>query len=230
MKNTYSKRTRISTRQFRKFLQLFCKDFTTLQIADLLHVNRNTVNLWINKLRQRISEIIEKEKLRNATCVQMDETYFTKTKEYFPKYKLPHEELVVFGIIDSSGRVYAKIVPKANRAHIFPVIFECCATDAMIYTDCNNIYKGLTKLGYKHSVVNHSNMEFSRYENDVCITTNRIEGYWGWMKVRLSKFRGIKWDNLELHISESVWRYNHRQDDIYKLLLRELRVRPLNIN
>jgi|GEM_PF-2483350 len=230
MKNTYSKRSRISTRQFRKFLQLFAKDFTTLQIADLLHLNRNTVTLWINKIRMRILLITEQEKLRDATCVQMDETYFTKTKEYFPKFKLPHEEIAVFGIIDSSGRVYAKIVPKANKAQIFPIIFACCASDAAIYTDSAWLYRGLSKLGYKHHTVNHKNMEFSRYENDVCITTNRMEGYWGWMKVRLAKFRGVKWDNLGLHIAESVWRYNHRQDDIYKLLLKEFRVRPLNIN
>jgi len=228
MKNHYAKRTRISTRQFRKFLRLFCKDFNASQIADLMNWNRKTVNLWITKIRMRILLIAEREKLRDATCVQMDETYFTKTKEYFPKYKLPHEEIVVFGIIDTYGKVYAKVISKENKAHIFPVIFECCAPNATIFTDKAPVYKGLTKLGYKHHSVNHSDKEFSRYERGVCITTNRIEGYWGWLKVRLAKFRGVKWDNLELHIAESVWRYNHRQDDIYKILLKEFRVNHLN--
>lgn len=71
-------------------------------------------------------------------------------------------------------------------------------------------------------------MEFSRHVNNDCITTNRIEGFWGLMKVRLAKFRGVKWDNLAVHIAESVWRYNHRKDDIYKLLLREFRRKKLN--
>ena len=228
MKNKYANGTHFSKCKFRKLLALFCKDFTALQIADLTHLNRNTVNLWVNRIRQRLVILVEKEKMRNATHVQIDETYFTKTKEYFPKYKLPHEEIVVFGCIDSSGRVYAKIVPKCRKEHIFPVIFEVCAPVATIYTDSAQMYKGLSKLGYKHKIVNHSNMEFSRYENDECITTNRIEGYWGWLKVRLAKFRGVKWDNLEAHIAESVWRYNHRQDDIYKLLLKEFRARPLS--
>ena len=228
MKNPYVKRSRISTRQFRKFLALFCKDFNASQIADLMNWNRNTANLWINHIRQRISRLAEQEKMRNAARVQMDEKYFTKTKEYFPKYKLPYQELVVFGIIDYDGKVYAKIIPKTNKAHIFPVIFDCCAVGATIYTDGHSVYKGLCKLGYNHHSINHSKEEFSRYENGVCITTNRIEGYWGWLTLRLHKFRGVKWDNLHLHISESVWRYNHRQDDIYKLLLKELRARPLN--
>jgi len=174
--------------------------------------------------------LAEKEKLHHATCVQIDETYFTKTKEYFPKWKLPHEEIVVFGCIDPAGRVYAKIVPKANKAQVFPVIFDCCAKDAVIYTDSAALYKGLSKLGYTHYSVSHIDREFSRYEDGLRITTNQIEGYWGWLKHRLSKFKGVKWDSLDVHISESVWRYNHRQDDIYKLLLKELRVSPLNIN
>jgi transposase-like protein len=88
MKNRYADETHFSKHKFRKFLQLFCRDFTATQIAELLQVNRKTANLWINRIRARILLIVEQEKLRNATCVQMDETYFTKTKEYFPKWKL----------------------------------------------------------------------------------------------------------------------------------------------
>jgi len=42
----------------------------------------------------------------------------------------------------------------------------------------------------------------------MCFVTNRIESFWDWIKVRLSKFRGVKWDNLLLHIFESTWRFN----------------------
>jgi transposase-like protein len=227
MKNTYANETHFTKPKFRKFIQLFCKDFNATQIADLMRINRNTANLWITRIRARILVISEREKLCDAICVQMDETYFTKTKEYFPKWKLPHEEIVVFGMIDLCGKVYAKVINKTNKAQILPVIFECCAKDATIFTDRAAVYKGLTKLGYKHHSVNHSDKEFSRYAKGMCITTNRIEGYWGWLKVRLAKFRGVKWDNLDLHIAESVWRFNHRQDDIYKILLKEFRANKL---
>ena len=85
MKNLYINTTRISAREFRKFLALFCKDFNAVQIADLMHWNRNTANLWINLVRERILTLVEHEKMTNATNVQLDETYFTRTKEYFPK-------------------------------------------------------------------------------------------------------------------------------------------------
>ena len=49
-----------------------------------MHWNRNTANLWINLVRERILTLVEQEKMTNATNVQLDETYFTRTKEYFP--------------------------------------------------------------------------------------------------------------------------------------------------
>ena len=133
MKNPYINRTRISTRQFRKFLALFCKDFNAIQIADLMHWNRKTANLWINLIRQRILTLVEQEKMTNATNVQLDETYFTRTKEYFPKWRWPHEEICVFGCIDDTGIVYATIVPKPSLANVLPIIQTCCAYGANIY-------------------------------------------------------------------------------------------------
>ena len=227
MKNPYAKETHFSKRQFRKFLQLFCKDLNASQIADLMNINRNTANLWINKIRARILLITENEKMQNATLVQVDETYFCKPRTFFQKFKFHFEEIAVFGCIDSSGKVYATIVPHACRACIYPVIFECCATDATIFTDKSTIYRMLPKLGYQHRTVNHVENEFSRYENGMCITTNRIEGFWGYMKLRFMKFHGVKRANLAVHIAETVWRFNHRQDDIYKILLKEFRVEKL---
>ena len=227
MKNPYAKKTHFSVRKFRNFLQLFCKELNATQIADFINVSRNTVNLWINRIRMRILLIVEQERLTNATNVQMDEMFFTRTKEYFPKWRIPYEEVAVFGIIDDRGKVYARIVEKADRSHIFPVIAECCAAAATIFTDGGTVYRGLSKLGYNHKFVNHNQMEFARIENGLKITTNRIEGFWGWTRVRLTKFKGIKWDSLHLHVAESVWRYNHRHENLYKILLKELRVNKI---
>ena len=98
---------------------------------------------------------------------------------------------------------------------------------ATVFTDASVLYKGLSNIGFKHMFVNHSQMEFARTEGTLKVTTNRIEGFWGWTRTRLVKFKGVKWENIEQHIGESVWRFNHRQTGIYKLLLKELRSNPL---
>ena len=116
-------------------------EMTATQISELLNVNRKTVNLWIGKIRQRIFLLVEQERMRNAQCVQMDETYFTKSIEYSPKYLFPYEEIVVFGMINEQGKVYATIVDKPSKKEVFPIIKECCAKGATIYTDGATLYK-----------------------------------------------------------------------------------------
>lgn len=123
--------------------------------------------------------LVEQEKIHNAHCVQIDETYFTKSIEFFPKYHFPYEEIAVFGIINEHGKVYASIVDKPSKSEVFPIIREYCAKNAVIFIDGAALYKGLTKLGYKHYSVNHIEKEFSKHIDDMCITTNRIEGFWG---------------------------------------------------
>ncbi|MBQ7673833.1 MAG: IS1595 family transposase, partial [Alphaproteobacteria bacterium] len=41
------------------------------------------------------------------------------------------------------------------------------------------------------------------------------------------KMRGIKKEKFNLHLKETEWRFNHRHENIYKLLLSLLRKNPL---
>ena len=51
--------------------------------------------------------------------------------------------------------------------------------------------------------------------------------FWGIAKTRLSKFRGIRKDKFLLHLKETEFRFNHRKEDLYHLLLEEFRKNPL---
>ena len=46
---------------------------------------------------------------------------------------------------------------------------------------------------------------------------NGIENFWGIAKVRLSKFRGMDKRTFYLHLKECEFRFNRRQDNLYKL-------------
>ena len=72
----------------------------------------------------------------------------------------------------------------------------------------------------------HSADEFSKSGNHI----NGIEKFWGLCKVRLMKFRGIKKDMFYLHLKECEFRYNNRDKNIYKLLLKNFRKNPLKLS
>lgn len=56
---------------------------------------------------------------------------------------------------------------------------------------------------------------------------NRIDGFWGYAKSRLEKFKGIHSHTYFLHLKESEFRYNNDQDELYHLILKIVRKHPL---
>jgi len=48
---------------------------------------------------------------------------------------------------------------------------------------------------------------------------NGIESFWGYCKMRLAKFHGLKSEDFYLHLKESEFRFNNRNEDLYKILI-----------
>jgi transposase len=57
---------------------------------------------------------------------------------------------------------------------------------------------------------------------------NGIEGFWGYAKTRMSRFRGMHPSTFYLHLKECEFRYNHRGQDLYHVLLKLCRENPLS--
>jgi transposase-like protein len=90
------------------------------------------------------------------------------------------------------------------------------SVDATVYTDGFRSYDSIVHLGYqKHFRIYHQE---SYGKGDVHI--NGIEGFWGYAKVRLAKFRGLSKNTFYLHLKECAFRFNYRNDDLYKILLK----------
>lgn len=79
----------------------------------------------------------------------------------------------------------------------------------------------------KHLRVDHSRNEFSSRRvrgNHI----NGIEGFWGYAKSRLSRFRGMHPQTFLFHLKECEFRFNHRRQDLYHVLLKLCRDNPLS--
>ena len=61
MRNKYAKRSRISEKKFRQLVKLFSLDLDAVQISELSHLNRNTINRYLAAMRNRIAEFCELE-------------------------------------------------------------------------------------------------------------------------------------------------------------------------
>ena len=134
----------------------------------------------------------------------------------------PHA--IVFGIFKRAGKVYTEIVPNCSKKTLQGVIRGRVELESVIHSDGWRGYNGLVDIGYaKHLRVDHGRDEFVRGHSHI----NGIEGFWGFAKSRLSRFRGMHKNTFYLHLKECEFRYNNRNENMYDLLLREFRKEPL---
>ena len=224
MRNKYVKRSRISEKKFRQLVKLFSLDLDAVQISELSHLNRNTVNRYLKAIRTRIAEFCEVESPFNGE-VEIDESYFGAKRVKGKRGRGASGKTIVFGIFQRNGKVYTEIVPDARRKTLQDIIRGRVALETVIHSDGWRGYIGLVDLGYKkHFRVHHGKNEFARGKAHI----NGIESFWGYAKTRLAKFRGIHRNLFYLHLKESEFRFNYRHENIYQIMLEIFRNKPLN--
>ena len=211
----YIARSRVSDAKFREFLRCFALDLTATQAAKTVGLNRNTVNRLIRIVRERMAVACEKATPLRGT-VEVDESYFGPRRVRGKRGRGAGGKTIVFGILKRNGRVYTKIIPNVTRAILTRIIKTKVTSGSTIHSDGWGGYDGLVDMGYrKHYRVNHGQNEFARGRSHI----NGIENFWGLAKVRLVKFRGIHRQTFHLHLKECEFRFNHRHDDLYVILM-----------
>ena len=209
-------RARISKPKFRHLLRLFSLDLSAVQIAQITKLNRNTVNRYVRAVREMIAYHCEEQSPFSGT-VEVDESYFGARRIRGKRGRGAYGKTIVFGIYKRNGSVYTHIVPNVSRAALQAIIKGKVTSDSTIHSDGWKAYNGLVDVGYKrHYRINHHNNEFAVGTNHI----NGIEGFWGFAKTRLSKFRGLSKSTFFLHLKECEFRFNNRKYNLYKLLLK----------
>jgi transposase len=189
-----------------------------------MRIERKTVNRIIQLIRERIVELAEKESCFSTGEIEVDESYFGAKRVRGKRGRGAGGKTKVFGMKKRGDKVYTQVVSNCSAAELVPIIKKLAPSDSIIYSDEWKAYDGLVNAGYKkHYRVTHSKDVFANGRAHV----NGIETFWGIAKNRMVKMRGIKREKFNLHLKETEWRFNHRNDNIYKLLLSVLRKNPL---
>ena len=210
------KRARISMKKFREILKYFSLDIEATKIAQLTGLNRNTVNKYLLLVREIIAEECEIESPFSGD-IEVDESFFGARRVKGKRGRGASGKTIVFGLLKRNGKVYTRIVPNCSRATLQVVIRGKVEFQSTIHSDGWKGYDGLVDLGYKkHYRVQHGNDEFANSKSHI----NGIENFWGIAKMRLAKFRELSKSTFYLHLKECEFRFNHRGENLYLLLLK----------
>jgi len=88
---------------------------------------------------------------------------------------------------------------------------------SIVYTDKFRSYDTLIFCGYRHLKVDHKK-KFASGK----VYINRLEGFWSYAKQRLIKFRGVSKEKFPLYLKEMEFRYNHRHENLFTILAKNL--------
>ena len=224
IKNKYINRSRVTEAKFRDLIKYFSLDLSAQQLSILTKLNRNTVNRYLKLIRKRIAELCESETPFKGE-IEVDESYFGAKRVRGKRGRGAAGKTPVFGILQRQGKVYTEIVPDCAKATLQAIIRGKVSPESIIHSDKWRGYNGLVDLGYKkHYRVHHGTNEFARGKNHI----NGIESFWSFAKNRLIKFHGLNRDTFYLHLKECEFRFNYRNENLYHLLLKLFREKPLN--
>lgn len=231
MLNKYIIRSRISEKKFREILQLFCFDLEAKKIAEISGISRNSINKIIKAIRKRIAEFSETENPLGCGEIEIDESYFGTKRIRGKRGRGAAGKIPVFGMLKRNGKVFTQIVKNCSAAELIPIIKEQADNNSVIFSDSFRAYDSLADFGYKrHYRIKHGNDEFASKKGNIKNHINGLENFWGLAKVRLVRFRGIHKNSFYLHLKECEFRYNYQKQNIYKLLLKLIKKRPLKLS
>jgi len=184
------------------------------RLANDLGIDYNTVTRVYQKLRTLIYHITELEGAKLSGEIEMDESYFGG-KRKGKRGRGASGKSIVFGLLERDGRVYTRVVEGVSADDLMTVIRKKTRKGSVYYSDTFKSYNSLKRLG-KHHKVNHSkSLVDKKTKNHI----NGIEGFWSFAKHILYNYRGVSKYHFPMYLKEVEYRYNHRNENLFKLFL-----------
>jgi len=198
---------------WQKIIHWFVLEQSTNRIQEQTNVSKYYILKSLKLLRQQmlfdIPEIFE-------GTVEVDETYLggqwknkrlsVKSRQVESKRGRGTTKQSVFGILCRSGHIWAELIDGTEAKDLQPIIQRKVRTGSTVMSDTWRAYTGIATKGYVHRLVEHNKEFVSKQGNHI----NGLEGFWGYLKRKLTAKGGIRKSQLHLYLGEYVWRYNHR--------------------
>lgn len=217
------KYSKLSDYKIKKILKCFCSDIDATKTAEILGLNRKTINHYYRIFREVIFEKQQQDLSLFFGEIELDEAYFGAKR--LRGVNMPQKrgrgtwKQAVFGVFERDGRVYTELIPNAKSETLRKVIRGKVSLESILFTDGWRGYSGLLDMGFeKHFRIDKS----KSFSNQNGVHINGIESFWSFTKRRLAKFNGVK-STFILHLKECEFRWKKNTEEMEKELWKLLK-------
>ncbi|HEX8763374.1 MAG TPA: IS1595 family transposase [Candidatus Saccharimonadales bacterium] len=165
------------------------------------------------RMGKQIRMSMKQDTKKLTGIVEADETWVggRRRSTSLPWNKRP----VLLGVVERGGRVSIEVVDSATATTAVPFVRKHVEKGSVLNTDESGIYHR-TEKDYDRKTVVHSRREYVRED----VYSNTIEGVWGLLKPSWAgTHRSVSRKYMQLYANEFCFRYNHRDEQIFPLLL-----------
>ena len=188
------------------------KGVSSMKLSRDLDITQKTAWFLAHRIRKAFED---QQDAKFVSPVEVDETYMGGKYSNMHKSRKPRmmgagaqDKTPVVGVRErATGKVKAKVTERVSGVLLRGMVEESVEEGAMVYTDQNVSYKGLTKKNYKHQAVNHSVGEYIKGQAH----TNGVESFWSMLKRgHMGVYHKMSSKHLQRYIDEYVGRHNTR--------------------
>jgi transposase len=227
MKNRYLKGAHISERKVRELLKLFCEDLTATQIANISGISRITVNAYLKLIRMHIAKYCEESNPVHMLNGNYTLNGFDTENRMMTYRNGTFVKKSFYGIFKHHDTIHTDQLIKVDPIWLYDWLKGRVQADP--------VFLQQSRLGMYSGVADFNSLKLFRVNMDTGSTKGRsqideIDLFWGLLKSRLVKFRGLNGNTLYLHVKETEFRYNNRQHDLFELLVSIIHKRPLHLS
>jgi transposase-like protein len=187
------------------------KGLSSVQLGKDISVTQKTAWMMLQKIRECFGED-NNSKLDGI--IEIDETFVggkNKNRHKDKKVAKCHgrsykDKTPVFGMLQRSGKVVAKVVENTKAKTLYRHIRKHIKKGSTVYSDEWNYGPGLSR-NYNHDFIHHSWGVYGKGE----VSTNGIEGFWSILKRGIiGIYHQVSRKYLQRYVDEFVFRYNMR--------------------
>ena len=223
MKNRYLKGAHLSERKVRELIKLFSEDLTATQIANITGISRITVNAYFKLIRTHIAKFCEE---RNPFHFTNGTVTYHASENGTVASNGTVSKKSFYGIFKNDDTIHTDKIANIDAEWMYDWLKGKTEGDKGIIEKYRlHVYNGIADFNsIRLYRINESVPGVTRGKSHV----DEIDMFWGLLKSRLIKFRGLNSGTLYLHVKETEFRYNYRENDLFELLMEILHKRPLH--
>lgn len=223
MKNRYLKGAHLSERKVRELIKLFSEDLTATQIANITGISRITVNAYFKLIRTHIAKFCEE---RNPIHFTNGTVTYHASENGTVASNGAVSKKSFYGIFKNDDTIHTDKIANIDAEWMYDWLKGKTAGEKSIIEQYRlNVYNGIADFNsIRLYRVNESVPGVTRSKSHI----DEIDMFWGMLKSRLIKFRGLNSGTLYLHVKETEFRYNYRENDLFELLMEILHKQPLH--